>query len=293
MTVPVPEVVFVELTAEELASKTVGSHNLQKAVEALHRDGLVVLQNAVRVDHLERLNARMVPEAQTLYARPDTHRNFGGDTGNIQQEPVLERDYLFADVLANPWAAAVVQCMFGPRPSLRFYSANTAFRAPDRQPVHIDIDFDFPRVPLGYFVNIGLVDTTPANGATEVWLGSHVHTDRHVLDPARNNDQVRDSLLDERRRISPPLQPCLPRGSLVIRDFRLWHAGRPNQTDEPRVMLVTALFPPWYRSDLKMKLPRDADGCLDWGDIVPCVDWFDEGYDYLRGAHDHDFALKA
>ena len=27
-------------------------------------------------------------------------------------------------------------------------------------------------------------------------------------------------------------------GSIIIRDLRLWHAGMPNKTEEPRVMLA-------------------------------------------------------
>ncbi|KAH9884251.1 hypothetical protein F4778DRAFT_566273 [Xylariomycetidae sp. FL2044] len=289
---PAPTVTLVELTPEELSTKKLGSHNLQAAVEALHRDGLVVLKNAVDPAHLDKLNARMVPEAQDLYARPTTHRNFGDATGNIQQEPVLEAGYVFEDVLANPWATSVIQCMLGPKPALRFYSANTAFRATGRQPPHIDIDFDFPRVPFGYCVNVNLVDTTPENGATEVWLGTHADTDRGVLDPAVKHKQIRADLQERRRAVCPPVQPSLPKGSLIIRDFRLWHAGMPNRTDDPRVMLVSVQFPSWYRSDLKMKLPEAIKDQIAWGDVVPCVDWQPEGYNYLQGAHDHDFSLK-
>jgi ectoine hydroxylase-related dioxygenase (phytanoyl-CoA dioxygenase family) len=36
----------------------------------------------------------------------------------------------------------------------------------------------------------------------------------------------------------PPCQPVVPKGSLVIRDLRLWHAGVGNQTEIPRVMLA-------------------------------------------------------
>lgn len=97
-----PEATLIELTKEELQTKKIGSHNIQAAVEALHRDGLVVLKNAVSVDHLDRLNARMVPEAKELYTRPSTHRNFGQNTGNIQQEPILEDGFVFQDVIANP-----------------------------------------------------------------------------------------------------------------------------------------------------------------------------------------------
>ncbi|KAJ0115451.1 hypothetical protein J7T55_012731 [Diaporthe amygdali] len=283
------EVKLIELTPEELRTKKIGSHNLQAAVEALHRDGIVVLKNAVNVDHLDKLNARMVPEAKDLYSRPSTHRNFGQNTGNIQQEPVLKDGYIFQDVIANPWATDVIQCMLGPRPTLRFYSANTAFKATGRQPPHIDVDFDFPKVPFGYCVNINLVDVTPENGSTEVWLGSQFDTDVNVLDPEAY--QIRPSLQRQRRKSCPPVQPSLPKGSLIIRDFRLWHAGMPNRTDEPRVMLVTVQFACWYRSELKMKLPKAVQDKIEWGDLVPCVEWMDEGYDYLQGAHDHDFSL--
>lgn len=287
--VQIPEAKVIELTPEELRTKKVGSHNLQAAVEALHQDGLVVLKNAVDVGHLDKLNARMVPEAKELYSRPGTHRNFGQSTGNIQQEPVLEDGYIFQDILANKWATDIVQCMLGPRPTLRFYSANTAFKATGRQPPHIDVDFDFPKIPFGYCININLVDVTPENGSTEVWLGSHTDTDVGVLDP--DEYQVRPSLQRQRRKTRPPIQPSLPKGSLVIRDFRLWHAGMPNKTDDPRVMLVTVQFPSWYRSDLKMKLPESVRDKVEWGDLVPCVEWMGEGYDYLQGAHDHDFSL--
>lgn len=286
-----PKITIIDLTPSELESNKIGSHNLQAAVEALHRDGIVAIGNAIPVAQLDKLNARMVPEAEKLYAKPETHRNFGSATGNIQQEPVLEDGFVTTEVLANPFATDVIQCMLGPNPHLRFYSANTAFKATSRQPPHIDINFDFPKVPFGYCVNVNLVDTSPENGATEVWLGTHVDTDKNVLDFSKKHKEIRTELQAERRKVSPPIQPSLPKGSLIIRDFRLWHAGMPNTTDEPRVMLVSVQFPHWYRSELKMKLPVGIRDKMAWGDVVPCVDWQEDGYDYLKGAHDHDFTL--
>lgn len=289
-----PQVTLITLSPEELATQKFESHNLQHAIEALHRDGIVVLKNAVSTEHLDRLNARMVPEAKTLYEKASTHRNFGSTTGNIQQEPTLEKDFVFQDVLANPFALQAVQCMFGPHPSLRLYSANTAFKADNRQPVHIDVDFDFPQIPWGYAININLVDTSPENGATEVWLGSHVDATRNNIDRNSQYKQVRADLLEERRKSSPGIQPSLPKGSLIIRDMRLWHAGMPNRTDEPRIMLVTILFPHWYRSDQKVMLPRSLKEQVDSWEYVDAssVEWVDEDYDYLQGRHDHDFSLK-
>jgi ectoine hydroxylase-related dioxygenase (phytanoyl-CoA dioxygenase family) len=234
----------------------------------------------------------MIPEAQKLYSNTATHRNFGQATGNIQQEPVVEADYIFEDILANPWATSIVEHMIGPNPQLRFYSANTAFKASGRQPPHIDVDFAMPRIPFGYCININLVSTSPENGATEVWLGSHIDTDDSVFDRKTDDLQIRAELLEQRRKISPPIQPSLPKGSLVIRDLRLWHAGMPNKTDEPRVMLVSIQFPSWYRSDQRLILPRVLEGKIDFGRTVPFVEWVEEDYDYLQGAHDHDLTLK-
>lgn len=56
-----------------------------------------------------------------------------------------------------------------------------------------------------------------------------------------NDGVIRKELVEARRKLCPPVQPLLPKGSIIIRDFRLWHAGMPNRTDEPRVMLVTVV----------------------------------------------------
>ncbi|KAH8893468.1 hypothetical protein GQ53DRAFT_793602 [Thozetella sp. PMI_491] len=284
-----PRLTILELSPSELEAKKLGRLNLVAALEALHRDGIVALKNAVNPQHLfDKLNGRMVPEAQELYARPTTHRNFGSDTGNIQQEPVLEDGFIFQDIVANPWASEITKNILGPHPVVRFYSANTAFKATARQPVHMDVSFDFPKLPFGYCLNINLVDTSPENGATEVWLGTHTDASQALLDAG---SAVRPEVVEARRKISPPIQPSLPKGSLIIRDLRLWHAGRPNQTEEPRVMLVTTQFPQWYQCNSHMVLPKSAKDGIDWGDVVPHAEWFEKDFDYLQGAHDHDFTL--
>lgn len=287
-----PTLTIVKLTPEELSSGKLSSHTLQSALEALHQDGILALENAVNTTHLDKLNERMTPEAKSLYSNANTHRNFGQATGNIQQEPVVEQDYIFSDIIANPWATSIIEHMIGPTPQLRFYSANTAFKAMGRQPPHVDVDFPMPRMPFGYCININLIGTSPENGATEFWLGSHTDTDEFVFDREVDDLRIRAELVEQRREIRPPIQPSLPKGSLIIRDLRLWHAGMPNRTDEPRVMLVSIQFPSWYRSEQRLVLPRALEGKIDFGRTVPYVNWVGEGYDYLQGAHDHDLTLK-
>jgi ectoine hydroxylase-related dioxygenase (phytanoyl-CoA dioxygenase family) len=119
---------------------------------------------------------------------------------------------------------------------------------PQRQPVHADADFAHPSHPFALVVNVPLVTMTPENGSTEVWLGTHRDTgihDQEGLHGERASGRIRKSLLEQRRGILPPFQPVVPKGSVIIRDLRLWHAGMPNLSrDTIRVMLAMSKFDP-------------------------------------------------
>jgi ectoine hydroxylase-related dioxygenase (phytanoyl-CoA dioxygenase family) len=300
---------IIRLTEEELATKEIGSRNLQAALEALHDDGLVVLENAVDPDHLDHLNERMVADAEKLKLLAGAHVNFSTETRNFQQEPSPEEGYVFDDVIANPWAASILEHMLGPRPKVRLYSANTAFKAEARQPVHLDMPRGYPRTPFAYCVNINLVSTSPENGSTEFWLGTHDDPKLGALTINGNGDdgpdpvvarekvasrakelgvpiEYADELVEERRKVRPPIQASLPKGSLIIRDIRLWHAGMPNRTDNVRIMLVTIVLAAWYRTNQNILLPKRWQGRIQWGKLDPCIEWVENDHDYLVGAHD-------
>ncbi|KAM0470575.1 hypothetical protein ACHAPX_009838 [Trichoderma viride] len=304
---------IIRLTDEELETKTMGSYHLQAALEALHADGLVVLENAVDPAHLDHLNQRMVVDAEQLKTRQKAHVNFSAETRNFQQEPVPEEGYIFNDIIANPWAAEILEHMLGPKPKIRLYSANTALKAEARQPVHIDMALGYPRTPFGFCVNINLVSTSPENGATEFWLGTHNDPALEALtinghgddgpDPAialekktaRAKDlgvpiDFADKLVEERRKVRPPIQASLPKGSLIIRDIRIWHAGMPNRTDDTRVMLVTVAVASWYRNKQKILLPTRWQNRIQWGKLDPCIEWVENGRNYLHGSHDINLA---
>lgn len=112
---------------------------------------------------------------------------------------------------------------------------------PQRQPVHSDADFAHPSHPFALVVNVPLIEMTPRNGSTEVWLGTHNGYGldaQEGLHGERASGRIKAALLEERRRISPPIQPTIPKGSIVVRDLRLWHAGMPNYSNDIRVMLA-------------------------------------------------------
>jgi ectoine hydroxylase-related dioxygenase (phytanoyl-CoA dioxygenase family) len=254
----------------------------------LHKDGIIVLDNAIDVVHVDALNDKLAPEALEIARDPNHHFNFGKHTSNMDQAPPPTKDLMFKDVWCNPFAAAILAAVQGPRPVIHYANGNTALKAgPDgRQPVHSDCEFVHPAYfPFAHVINITLVDTSEENGATEVWPGSH-HVSFHDGHVTGNDNEeqlpIKHDLLELRRRHSPPIQACTKKGSLVIRDLRLWHAGRPNLTDEPRVMLAFVAQPAWYQAQSKILLPLSVKEMVEsWKDEMV----FDA--EYVEGEVDH------
>lgn len=76
---------------DEIQEGRLSSRHLEVAIRSLHRDGLVVVENVVPHDSLNRLNKKMVEDAYTLQNKKgDSPYNY--NPGNIQQDapPIWE-----------------------------------------------------------------------------------------------------------------------------------------------------------------------------------------------------------
>ena len=253
----------VSPSAEEVSAGRLGERNLERAIRSLHEDGLVVISNVVPHEHLDHLNEKMVRDARTLQARgKDMPYNY--NVGNIQQDPPPVKEYFHPSIFLNPVASQVTTTMLGPKPKWTFCSGNTALppvegTKPQRQPVHADADFAHPTHPFALVVNVPLIKFTPDNGSTEIWLGTHSGelSGLHVQEGEhgeRASGRIKQDLLERRKEVSGPIQPVIGKGSIVIRDLRLWHAGMPNWTDEVRVMLAMSKS---NRLDILSQFPDD------------------------------------
>jgi hypothetical protein len=242
MSLPVHPI-SIKVTNDEIQVQKLNWQNLEIATRGLHRDGLIVLENTIPHSTLDKLNSKMVQDAYTLQNKKDSPYNY--NRGNIQQDPPLVKQYWDELIYTNPIVTQVISTTLGPHPRLAFISGNTALpptpdSPPQAQPTHSDADFDHPHSPFALVVNVPLVTMTPENGSTEVWLGTQdfnieaqegAHGDRA-------SGRIKKELLEARREQRGPSQPVVPKGSIIVRDLRLWHGGMPNLSSEPRVMLA-------------------------------------------------------
>ena len=246
--------ITVKVSPQEVAAKSLTWQNLELATRAIHRDGLVVLEDVIEHSKLDALNQKMVEDALKLQSAGDASP-YNYNKGNIQQDPPTTKQYFEPSIFLNPLATQVTSSILGPRPRLSFLSGNTALpptpdSPPQSQPIHSDADIDHPNCPFALVVNVCLIDMTPENGSTEVWLGSHLNsgpTAQEGKHGERASGRIKETLLAERALERPPSQPTVKKGSIIVRDLRLWHGGKPNLTNAPRVMLAMIHFAPWYR----------------------------------------------
>ncbi|KAI9641433.1 hypothetical protein NHQ30_010240 [Ciborinia camelliae] len=255
---------IIKATPDELKKTLYDTLNLQAALEALHQDGFVVLKSIVDVNHVDRINSYMSKEADELVKNKAKPFNQGVNCTLISpMTPLVQISYL---------QRLTILSYLGYKPIWNFVTGNNALPKTHglRQPVHKDITFNHPQCPFYVIANIPLCPFNVSTGSTEFWLGSHAHTSGADQIPATMESKlanaklvvdeptcnVKNNVVDERRRVRPPIQPVCEKGDVMLRDLRTWHAGMPNEGEDYRIMIALGYQAQWYPNHtLRSKLP--------------------------------------
>ncbi|MET9268438.1 phytanoyl-CoA dioxygenase family protein [Kribbella sp. NPDC003557] len=278
--------ITIDVGEADRASGGLAPEKLQAALDALRTDGLLVLADVVDLEHLDVLHERMVSDLALLRARPDAPYNW--TAGNIQQDPPPFAPYLFEDVLLNPQVIAVTSAILGPGLRNVMYSGNTSLPSDTRQPVHADMGHLWPsgamevaHPPAQLVVNVPTVDVSAENGATEIWPGTHLDLTVGV----GGDIEVPPDALAARRAISPPIQPDIRRGSVLIRDVRLWHAGMPNHTDRPRPMIAMVHVSHWLEAGTPLEFPASSKSFFEHPLLTTAARFTEQPSDHIYRSH--------
>jgi len=278
----------LRITEEELAGRQLDPEHQEAALSALRKDGFVVLEDVVALEHVDLLQEKLLEDLQALMGRADAPYNF--NRGNIQQDPPPFPPYLFRDVLLNDLVVCVTKGLLGRGVKNAFYSGNTALPSTERQPVHADLGqlwkgLETAHPAYGLVVNVPLVDMEERNGSTELWPGSHLDCAVSIED----NLKVPEAALARRRESGPPVQPRVRRGSILIRDIRLWHAGMPNRTDQPRPMLAMIHYARWWNTGEPLLFPRDTEPFFQDSELRTCARFVDGPIDYIHAPQAYEY----
>jgi len=279
--------VTIRLSDEELKTGQTRPDTIQQLLTYFHRDGFVVLENAIPLDLIDSLYTHMVAENDEYLSRPFTQFNQGAATKNVSQVPPLTPEFLRPELYANKHALAALQYLLGPHPELRFINSNVACpkAAPTgRQAVHSDVHHPYPTIPFGIVLNTYLQDSDASNGVTEIWCGTHNAYCQDEQQAGPEIGWISKSALQARGKVRPPVQPRVKKGSICFRDLRLWHAGMPNTSDKHRIMLAIDYFAAWYGCPMPLKLPsnREEEIEKEWGVGTKGIEWVEGEVEHLE-----------
>ncbi len=113
-------------TPEEVVQECFADTSLNCAMTAIREDGIVVINNVVNHAHLDILRGRMEADLQLVRALPVVPHNFVW--GNIQQDPPPHAEFVFRDVLANPFVCQVTRALLGSGAFKRFSPGTVRFQ---------------------------------------------------------------------------------------------------------------------------------------------------------------------
>ncbi len=233
---PAPETVVNRYTDDE--------H--EQFARDFERDGLVVLKQHFSQDTLHKWQAAFRPLLAARIANQATAVR--GENRHYITLPFMG---LFADesIFCDPDVLAIVERVAGEDPVMCQLATDTPLKGSTYQDIHRDtpalFDGEAETPSFQLAVNFPLCDVTPENGPFETTLGTH--------------RMDKDEAMQAYERGELPLHSiAMQLGDVMIRDVRALHRGTPNNTEEPRPMVVIGYSRSWYfRPEVQIDVPRD------------------------------------
>jgi hypothetical protein len=264
----------IQITPEEYDARRLESDHLAQAVRVLTEDGYVILGGAVATTTLDAIKPKLSEDTLELLRR-GRWGGAGNRPGHLQQAMPRSRRHIYADIVTNPLIIQVTAAVLGEGLHNHFYNGNTNLPGSEQQPLHRDFGHLWPDLihpTTSIVINLSPVDVDEANGATELWPGTH-HLPGPVLVSERDEQARRD--------VAPPVRATTQKGDAVLRDIRVWHRGVPNHGTEARHMIGMIHSRWFYVRGTTIAVTKDAEHAFDDEVLTTRVEIVPDDYDYL------------
>ena len=259
-----------ELTAPERASGVIETGKLASIVADIEARGFAVVAGLVSPATTALLMDSMLEDVEWVRAmNTATRHEQATGRGHLQLGLRRYAPYVRDDLVANPLIENVVAAVLGEGAWLGFYNGNVNLPGSVHQPLHFDRPFSWrseaaarrdgqrwPPPTTTLSCSVALSEITEANGATEIYPGTHQET--AVTQWSLGERLSEHPALVERW--GPPSRMPIPAGGICFRDPRMWHRGVPNSSDEVRPMIALTYHGARclsWRGRLVKKLPDD------------------------------------
>lgn len=232
-----------DLASTHRATKSNGAlvdEDVVKAdIEALDRDGYVVLTHLLEPDEIQQIREAAAPLLAT------TGRNAFEGLRTQRIYSVLSKTRAADRLVDHPRVLALLDALLMPNYLLSQLQVINLLPDEDAQLLHPDdaiYPVPRPRQPLGAATIWAIDDFTEDNGATVVLPGSHRWDQTRM--PADSDHRVKVTM---------------PAGSCVFFVGTLWHGGGANGSTMPRLAVTAQYCEPWLRPQEAYTLSLDRE----------------------------------
>lgn len=101
-------------SGDEIVNMRLSQRSIQAALEALRADGIVVVEDVVNKEAIDKLNSHMEKDTRTLMARGE-NGPFNYNLGNLQQSPPYDPDLFSPSIFVNPFGIQLTNAYLGER----------------------------------------------------------------------------------------------------------------------------------------------------------------------------------
>jgi ectoine hydroxylase-related dioxygenase (phytanoyl-CoA dioxygenase family) len=236
----------MKLSAEELSGGFLKPETLASAVEEVRLNGYVFFESVLPHDLVDRMNQAFLDvfHEKSKSNPEETEVNAAHFRKNRTRLFLpFENPFIDPQVLTSPFILPIIEEILGKDCVATYLAVDAPLPGSDYQAIHSDAVALYPDLginlpPQGLTMNVALIDVTEENGPMEVWpSGTH-------LTPESFN---KPEHVQKLAKLSKPHRVLLPKGSLLIRDPRMWHRGTPNNSDQIRPILALSYARFWWR----------------------------------------------
>lgn len=266
-----PAITRICFSAGERASGAPEAAKVAAAVDAVRRDGVVILEGVYESSFIGEIHKDFMGR-YSAYMKPILPRDAHvvGDRRcmiPIEIAGIYNQPYLYAHSLVF----YILQGLLGQRFIMAGFGAVTSTPGSDQQHIHRDheplfseddLERDFP--PFALTVVIPLIDMNGMTGSTRFYPGTH-------------------RVPREKARLMPFVDPDVPIGSCVIWDYLLYHGGLPNRSEVARPIMYFSYSRAWFRDSVNyithepihlsypeyMKMPETLRPLFSWVVTAP------------------------
>ena len=238
----------MKLTPEELARGKLNEETIESAVNQVLMNGMVVFEKVLPDDLVDRMNERFLEELDRLLKTdPEkTELNVGEFRKNrIRMNLPFDDPFTDPRVIDSDFVLPIVYRLLGEDCRSFYLSVDAPMKGSTYQNAHGDYFPFFPEADItlpttAVVYNIPLVDVTEENGPMEAWPGTHRTAEFRYREIGG---------VDRMAQHIQPTRVILPKGSIIIRDVRMWHRGTPSYSDQIRPNLAIVYSRGWYAGD--------------------------------------------